>query len=126
MNSFYVPTFGKLISKTPERIQKFRLAIVTKDDDTILMMGTVTFIDDVLTTGLFDIKEVHLRATKEYLIGMVYALLRVDSTDQLNLKGLALATYYKLESLAWKTYQQLIRKAYRPGTELRAKHLCIN
>jgi hypothetical protein len=118
--------FSKLYKlTTPEYIKAFRLALIRKDKEALGTMSSLTFIDDVLETGLRDIQETALRDTKQLLIGMVYALQRLDEDMLKNLKGLALATHDKLESLAWKTYVQLMRRAYRVGSELRKKHLRV-
>lgn len=103
----------------------FRLAVVLKDNDVIHDRGILTFYDDVLQTRLADINEPKLQPTKELLLGMVDTIITFNSNNQENLHGLEAATFLKLENLAWKTYAQLIRKAYREGTALRIRHLSI-
>jgi len=103
----------------------FRLAIVMKDNDAIHAAGTLSFIDDVLQTKLADIDEPALQPTKYLLVGMVNLLAQADS-DSRRMFGLELATFNKLESLAWKTYVQFIRKAYHEGSSLRAKHIRVD
>ena len=106
-----------------ERARQFRLAVVMNDLDIIHMNGTLSFLDDVMQTRLADLNEPGLVPTKCLLLGMVDSIMTFNREFQENVKGLELATYNKLEALAWKTYAQLIRKAYRPGSALRAKHL---
>ena len=120
----------KMVDETETRINKerenskaFRLAVVNKAYDYINIVGTLDFIDDVVQTQLDDIVEKKLQPVKLMLIGMVNALDRSQWLSQSDLDGFSLATYSRLEALAWKTYQSLIRKAYRKGTALRAKHL---
>ena len=113
-------------AKQRELARKFRLAIVMHDHDVIADMGMLSFYDDVLQTRLIDIVEPTLQPTRALILGMVDVLMYHNNEFQEGISGLALATFNKLESLAWKTYQQLIRQAYRNGSELRAKHVKIN
>lgn len=106
-------------------ITAFRLAIVTSDHDELRARGMLSFYDDVLQTRLADIDEKDLQPTKTLLLNMVDAIQHFNRVHQENVQGLALVTFNKLESLAWKTYTQLIRKAYREGTSLRAQHLRV-
>ena len=110
-------------NKAIERARQFRLAIVMNDHDIIHDFGTLSFYDDVMQTRLADLTEPEIQPTKCLLLGMVDALANFNRAFQENVKSLGLATYNKLESLAWKTYTQLIRRAYRPGSALRLKHL---
>lgn len=111
------------IKKERQRVKEFRLAIVNKDYDYINVVGTLDFIDDVVQTRLDDIVEKKLQPVKTLVIGMVDALEKFHWPYQSDVDGFSYATYSRLEALAWKTYQSLIRKAYRKGTALRAKHL---
>ena len=108
-----------------QRYKAFRLAIVTKDSDVISKQGIITFYEDVLDTNLSDITEITLQPTKQLLIGMVNTIMDFNCINQEKVSGLALATFSKLESLAWKTYIQLIRTAYREGSSLRSKHIRV-
>ena len=110
-------------NKAIERARQFRLAIVMNDHDIIKLNGVLSFYDDVLQTRLADLTTPDITPTKCLLLGMVDALATFNREFQEGNKGLELATYNKLESLAWKTYTQLIRRAYRPGSALHSKHL---
>jgi len=108
-----------------EHIKAFRLAIATNDHDAIKAAGTLTFLDDVTQTQLADITEEALQPSKQLIVDLIDVLRRFNLVNQSDVKGLALATFNKIESLAWKTYLQFIRKAYRRGTELQARSLRI-
>lgn len=110
---------------TLEAIKAYRLAIVTGNNVSVSQLDHSKFHADIELTGLSDIDEPSLQGVKSLLVEMERALDHFVAVNKVVRKGLELATISKFESLAWKTYVQLIRKAYRKGTELRAKALKI-
>jgi lambda repressor-like predicted transcriptional regulator len=110
---------------TLEGIKAYRLAIATGSNIDVSQLGHAKFHADIELTGLSDIDEPSLQGVKSLLVEMERALDHFVVVNKVVRKGLELATISKFEHLAWKTYVQLIRKAYRKGTELRAKALKI-
>lgn len=112
------------MSKLPN-FKSFRLAIVLNQSDVIQDYGTITWIEDVLTTNLTDLSKPSLLPTIMLLVEIANTLDRFASNHLSTASGLELATFNKLESLGWKTYLQVVRKAYRKDGSLFKKHVKI-
>lgn len=108
-------------------ITEYRLSIVNGSRAECNDDNTITWLRDVQGTQLQDIKEPALQSTKYMLLTMCNEVISYDSNHYHSIPadspGLERATYSKIRALAWKTYQQFIRRAYRKGSELRARTL---
>lgn len=91
----------------------FRLAIVNNDLDALASFGTLTWIDDVVATDLIWVESnINFERLQVMLTGIANAIVCQTRTID-NADSFTRATYHKLESLGWKTYQQLVRKVYK-------------
>lgn len=110
-------TYNELLHESRQAANKtykdFRLAIVSNDLDAISAFGTLTWVDDVVATNLIWVESnINFERLRVMLVDIANAIAcQTHAID--NVDSFTRATYHKLESLGWKTYQQLVRKVYK-------------
>ena len=100
-----------------EVVNKFRIAVLNKDSETILECGSLTWVDDVAYTNLDWARTTEAnKVICDTLVSIAKScenFVVAHNATATNNDSFARATYNKLESLAWKTYIQLVNSVYK-------------